>query len=56
MVFIWYLGEMEKLRGYVGIRGECAFVPQQPWIQNMSLKDNILMGKPYNKVILKFGP
>ncbi|PAV78537.1 hypothetical protein WR25_09567 [Diploscapter pachys] len=45
------LGEMEKLRGYVGIRGECAFVPQQPWIQNVSLKDNILMGKPYNKII-----
>jgi ATP-binding cassette subfamily C (CFTR/MRP) protein 1 len=34
------LGEMEKLRGYVGVKGEVAYVPQQAWIQNMSLRDN----------------
>lgn len=26
-----------------------AYVPQQAWIQNASLRDNILFGKPYNE-------
>lgn len=47
---------MEKLKGYVGVRGMLAYVPQQAWIQNLTLKDNILFGRPfqndfYNKVI-----
>uniref|UniRef100_A0AC34RMH0 ABC transmembrane type-1 domain-containing protein n=1 Tax=Panagrolaimus sp. JU765 TaxID=591449 RepID=A0AC34RMH0_9BILA len=28
------LGEMEKLQGYVGLRGRCAFSSQQAWIQH----------------------
>lgn len=40
---------MEKLKGIIGIHGRMAYVPQQPWIQNLSLKDNILFGKPYDK-------
>jgi hypothetical protein len=24
----------------VGVKGEVAYVPQQAWIQNMSLRDN----------------
>uniref|UniRef100_A0A914CDE4 Multidrug resistance-associated protein 1 n=1 Tax=Acrobeloides nanus TaxID=290746 RepID=A0A914CDE4_9BILA len=43
------LGEMEKLRGYVGVRGNLAYVPQQPWIQNLTLKENILFGRPFQK-------
>ncbi|CAJ0932315.1 unnamed protein product, partial [Mesorhabditis belari] len=43
------LGEMEKLKGIIGVRGRVAYVPQQPWIQNLSLKDNILFGRPYDK-------
>ncbi|CAJ0593581.1 unnamed protein product [Cylicocyclus nassatus] len=43
------LGEMEKLRGYVGLRGTVAYVPQQPWIRNGTLKDNIVMEKEFNK-------
>lgn len=27
------LGEMEKLRGHVGVEGQVAYVPQQAWIQ-----------------------
>lgn len=42
---------MDKLRGYVGVRGQVAYVPQQAWIQNMSLRDNITFGQPYNKVL-----
>merc|ERR1719489_112505 len=39
------LGEMEKQEGYVGLRGSVAYVPQQAWIQNATLKENILFGK-----------
>ncbi|XP_068161646.1 ATP-binding cassette sub-family C member 3 isoform X2 [Antennarius striatus] len=42
------LGEMEKLEGEVSIRGSVAYVPQQAWIQNATLRDNILFGRPYN--------
>ncbi|XP_060917590.1 multidrug resistance-associated protein 1-like isoform X1 [Labrus mixtus] len=38
------LGEMEKSSGFVSIKGSVAYVPQQAWIQNASLKDNILFG------------
>uniref|UniRef100_A0A665WWK1 ATP-binding cassette, sub-family C (CFTR/MRP), member 3 n=1 Tax=Echeneis naucrates TaxID=173247 RepID=A0A665WWK1_ECHNA len=43
------LGETEKLEGEVSIRGSVAYVPQQAWIQNATLRDNILFGKPYNE-------
>ncbi|XP_077594389.1 ATP-binding cassette sub-family C member 3 isoform X1 [Stigmatopora nigra] len=43
------LGEMEKLDGDVSIRGSVAYVPQQAWIQNATLRDNILFGKTYNE-------
>ncbi|XP_017339262.2 ATP-binding cassette sub-family C member 3 isoform X2 [Ictalurus punctatus] len=41
------LGEMEKLDGQISIRGSVAYVPQQAWIQNATLRDNILFGRPY---------
>ncbi|XP_029311727.1 canalicular multispecific organic anion transporter 2 isoform X4 [Cottoperca gobio] len=43
------LGEVEKLEGEVSIRGSVAYVPQQAWIQNATLRDNILFGKLYNE-------
>ncbi|XP_011616814.2 canalicular multispecific organic anion transporter 2 isoform X2 [Takifugu rubripes] len=43
------LGEMEKLEGEVSIRGSVAYVPQQAWIQNATLRDNILFGETYNE-------
>ncbi|KAJ1130883.1 hypothetical protein NDU88_009227 [Pleurodeles waltl] len=43
------LGEMEKLEGEVSVRGSVAYVPQQAWIQNSTLKDNILFGQPCNE-------
>uniref|UniRef100_A0A8C7KAB3 Canalicular multispecific organic anion transporter 2-like n=1 Tax=Oncorhynchus kisutch TaxID=8019 RepID=A0A8C7KAB3_ONCKI len=43
------LGEMEKLEGQISIRGSVAYVPQQAWIQNATLRDNILFGKAYNE-------
>ena len=28
-------------------QGSVAYVPQQAWIQNLTLRENILFGKPY---------
>ncbi|XP_071620330.1 ATP-binding cassette sub-family C member 3 isoform X2 [Heliangelus exortis] len=42
------LGEMEKLEGEVAVKGSVAYVPQQAWIQNATLKDNILFGQAFN--------
>ncbi|XP_075790564.1 LOW QUALITY PROTEIN: ATP-binding cassette sub-family C member 2 [Pelodiscus sinensis] len=38
------LGEMERLTGHVNVQGSVAYVPQQAWIQNATLRDNILFG------------
>lgn len=43
------LGEMEKVSGRVNTKGSIAYVPQQAWIQNATLQNNILFGKPYDK-------
>nr|UEO57355.1 ABCC1 [Conogethes punctiferalis] len=43
------LGEMNKVSGRINTTGEVAYVPQQAWIQNATLQDNILFGKPLDK-------
>ncbi|XP_015279485.1 PREDICTED: canalicular multispecific organic anion transporter 1 [Gekko japonicus] len=43
------LGEMENIKGHVNIQGSVAYVPQQAWIQNATLKDNILFGSPLDE-------
>nr|KAG5691173.1 hypothetical protein BaRGS_010109 [Batillaria attramentaria] len=43
------LGEMDKVKGEVTTRGRFAYVPQQAWIQNATVRDNILFGRPYNR-------
>ncbi|XP_038273750.1 ATP-binding cassette sub-family C member 6-like isoform X1 [Dermochelys coriacea] len=50
------LGELQKLDGYVAIKGTVAYVPQQDWIQNASVEENIIFGEEmdeswYNSVI-----
>ncbi|NXV31407.1 MRP1 protein, partial [Rissa tridactyla] len=50
------LGELEKTDGCVTVKGTAAYVPQQAWIQNASVEDNILFGKEmdetwFNRVI-----
>ncbi|XP_032595404.1 multidrug resistance-associated protein 1 isoform X23 [Drosophila grimshawi] len=44
-----FLGEMEKISGSVNTVGTMAYVPQQAWIQNATVRDNILFGKPYDR-------
>uniref|UniRef100_A0A6I8MXX3 Multidrug resistance-associated protein 1 n=2 Tax=Ornithorhynchus anatinus TaxID=9258 RepID=A0A6I8MXX3_ORNAN len=39
------LAEMDKVEGHVAIKGSIAYVPQQAWIQNASLRENILFGR-----------
>jgi len=33
----------------VWLQGSVAYVAQQAWIQNLSLRENILFGRPYNE-------
>ena len=40
-------GDMRMLNGKVKMASSRAFCPQYAWIQNSTLKDNILFGKPY---------
>ncbi|GAU91811.1 hypothetical protein RvY_03999-2 [Ramazzottius varieornatus] len=40
---------MEKISGHVSIKGTVAYVTQSAWIQNMTLRDNILFGKAYDE-------
>ncbi|XP_065588705.1 ATP-binding cassette sub-family C member 6 isoform X1 [Cyrtonyx montezumae] len=39
------LGDLEKMDGCMTMKGTVAYVPQQAWIQNASVEDNILFGK-----------
>ncbi|XP_028840817.1 multidrug resistance-associated protein 1 isoform X2 [Denticeps clupeoides] len=39
------LGEMHKQDGAVSIKGSVAYVPQQAWIQNATLRENIVFGR-----------
>lgn len=43
------MGDMYKLHGVVKIFGDIAYVPQQAWIVNATLKDNILFGQPFDQ-------
>ncbi|GFT16611.1 multidrug resistance-associated protein 1 [Trichonephila clavipes] len=50
------LGEMHKTSGSVDIKGAVAYVPQQAWILNQSLRENILLVKhmreeKYSKIL-----
>ncbi|XP_068578796.1 ATP-binding cassette sub-family C member 2 [Cebidichthys violaceus] len=43
------LGEMYSTKGFINIQGSLAFVPQQAWIQNATLRDNILFGSSHEE-------
>ncbi|KAF0977347.1 hypothetical protein FDP41_003339 [Naegleria fowleri] len=42
------IGEMYKESGNLQVSGQVAYVPQQAWIRNATVRDNILFGKPFN--------
>ncbi|WKY16856.1 hypothetical protein Q1695_001460 [Nippostrongylus brasiliensis] len=43
------LGEMNKISGSVNVSGSVAYVPQQAWIQNLTLRNNILFNRTYDR-------
>ncbi|KAK6765509.1 hypothetical protein RB195_025428 [Necator americanus] len=45
------LGEMNKVSGRVNVSGSIAYVPQQAWIQNLTLRDNILFNRSYDRML-----
>ncbi|CAN7994942.1 unnamed protein product, partial [Ixodes hexagonus] len=50
------LGDMEHIEGTVNIYGSVAYIAQQAWIQNATVRDNILFQKPmererYNRIL-----
>ncbi|KAI8604663.1 P-loop containing nucleoside triphosphate hydrolase protein [Dissophora ornata] len=54
------IGEMYKIQGCIAVSGSLAFVPQQAWILNGTLQDNILFGKPldqerYDRIVFATG-
>jgi ATP-binding cassette, subfamily C (CFTR/MRP), member 1 len=42
------LGDLHKLRGEVIVRGTVAYVAQNAWIMNASVKENVIFGHPYD--------
>ncbi|KAK9452581.1 ABC multidrug transporter-like protein [Dipodascopsis uninucleata] len=42
------VGEMRQTEGYVAMGGKIAYCPQ-PWIQNATLKENILFGQEFDQ-------
>ncbi|KAG8805929.1 hypothetical protein FRC17_005264, partial [Serendipita sp. 399] len=43
------IGEMRKTRGEVSFSGAIAYTPQNPWLANATVRDNILFGNPYDE-------
>eukprot|EP00325_Prymnesiales_sp_UTEX-LB-985_P002192 CAMPEP_0174706310 /NCGR_PEP_ID=MMETSP1094-20130205/9208_1 /TAXON_ID=156173 /ORGANISM="Chrysochromulina brevifilum, Strain UTEX LB 985" /LENGTH=950 /DNA_ID=CAMNT_0015904565 /DNA_START=44 /DNA_END=2892 /DNA_ORIENTATION=+ len=43
------LGDMPRLSGRVVVRGKVSICVQEPWIQNATLKDNVLFGMAFNE-------
>ncbi|CAO3692121.1 unnamed protein product [Rhizopus stolonifer] len=44
------LGDTVKTHGDVILRGSVAYVPQQPWVMNATLRDNIVFGHRWDPV------
>ncbi|KAJ6466582.1 ABC protein [Mycena vitilis] len=42
------IGEMRKVGGEFSFGGRVAYCPQTAWIQNASLRDNVLFGQPFD--------
>ncbi|XP_070185918.1 multidrug resistance-associated protein 1-like isoform X2 [Littorina saxatilis] len=43
------LGEMDRLTGTVNIKGSVAYVAQQAWIQNATVRDNVLFNNEFHQ-------
>ncbi|KAJ3300679.1 hypothetical protein HDU76_006039, partial [Blyttiomyces sp. JEL0837] len=43
------IGEMKRTNGDVKFSGTMGYAPQSAWIQNATLRDNVLFGRPYDR-------
>ena len=43
------LGDMVRLEGEANVQGKVAYVPQQAWIRNATLRNNIIFGKKFKQ-------
>jgi ATP-binding cassette, subfamily C (CFTR/MRP), member 1 len=43
------VGEMKKVHGEIEFGGSVGYCPQTAWIQNATLRDNIIFGTPFDK-------
>lgn len=41
------LGELPLLSGHVKVKGQVAYVSQQPWVFSGTLRQNIILRKPF---------
>ena len=44
---------MTKFSGKINVNGSQSYVPQQAWIQNATVRDNILFGRAYDETLYK---
>eukprot|EP01135_Chromosphaera_perkinsii_P003549 Nk52_evm7s248 gene=Nk52_evmTU7s248 len=42
------MGVIPRVRGKVSVPNTLCYIPQEPWVQNGTIRENILFGKPYN--------
>ncbi|XP_063876014.1 ATP-binding cassette sub-family C member 3-like isoform X2 [Scylla paramamosain] len=43
------LGQMDKTSGHVLVNGQVAYVSQEAWLQNTTLRENITWGQPFEE-------
>ncbi|KAG0705743.1 ABC protein [Suillus ampliporus] len=43
------VGEMRKISGHVSFGGRIGYCPQTAWIQNATLRDNVIFGRPFEE-------
>ncbi|CDO74908.1 hypothetical protein BN946_scf184988.g15 [Trametes cinnabarina] len=43
------IGEMRKVKGHVSFGGRVAYCSQTAWIQNATLRENVLFGQPFEE-------
>ncbi|KAI6099711.1 ABC protein [Pisolithus sp. B1] len=43
------VGEMRKVSGHVSVGGKVAYCSQTAWIQNATLRENVLFGQPFDE-------
>lgn len=43
------LGNMVKEHGTQQVGGRISYVPQNPWLQNLSIRDNVMFGEAWDE-------